>query len=170
MKYIYYYDTILGKIGLAEENGEITNLIFESEEISKKINENVKLQETKTLKKAVKQLEEYLQGSRQVFEIPLNPSGTEFQKKDWLALQQIPYGKTVSYGEIAKRIGCPKGARAVGLANNKNPIPIFIPCHRVIGSSGKLVGYGGGIDKKIKLLEIEGIRIKVDKEISYGKK
>nr|WP_315021198.1 methylated-DNA--[protein]-cysteine S-methyltransferase [uncultured Aminipila sp.] len=155
MKYICYYDTLLGKIGIAEENGEITNLIFESE----RTNENVILEETKILKIAFRQLEEYLQGSREVFEIPLNPSGTEFQKKDWLALQQIPYGKTISYGEIAKRIGCPKGARAVGLANNKNPIPIFIPCHRVIGASGKLVGYGGGIDKKIKLLEIEGIKI-----------
>lgn len=155
MKYIYYYDTMLGKIGIAEENGEITNLIFEAE----KINENVILEETKVLKTAARQLEEYLQGSREVFEIPLNASGTEFQKKDWLALQKIPYGKTVSYGEIAKQIGCPKGARAVGLANNKNPIPIFIPCHRVIGASGKLVGYGGGIDKKIKLLAIEGIKI-----------
>lgn len=155
MKYIYYYDTVLGKIGIAEENGEITNLIFESE----KINAHVILQETKILKIAFRQLEEYLQGSREVFELQLNPSGTEFQKKDWLALQQIPYGKTVSYGDIAKQIGCPKGARAVGLANNKNPIPIFIPCHRVIGSSGNLVGYGGGIDKKIKLLEIEGIKI-----------
>ncbi len=155
MKYIYYYDTVLGKIGIAEENGQITNLIFESE----KINANVILQETKILKIAFRQLEEYLQGNREVFELQLNPSGTEFQKKDWLALQQIPYGKTVSYGDIAKQIGCPKGARAVGLANNKNPIPIFIPCHRVIGASGNLVGYGGGIDKKIKLLEIEGIKI-----------
>nr|WP_312652352.1 methylated-DNA--[protein]-cysteine S-methyltransferase [Aminipila sp.] len=155
MKYIYYYDTVLGKIGIAEENGQITNLIFESE----KINANIILQETKILKIAFRQLEEYLQGSREVFELQLNPSGTEFQKKDWLALQQIPYGKTVSYGDIAKQIGCPKGARAVGLANNKNPIPIFIPCHRVIGASGNLVGYGGGIDKKIKLLEIEGIKI-----------
>ena len=155
MKYIYYYDTVLGKIGIAEENGEITNLIFESE----KINSNIILQETKILKIAFRQLEEYLQGSREVFELQLNPSGTEFQKRDWLALQQIPYGKTVSYGAIAKQIGCPKGARAVGLANNKNPIPIFIPCHRVIGANGKLVGYGGGIDKKIKLLEIEGIEL-----------
>lgn len=155
MKYIYYYDTFLGKIGIAEENNHITNLVFQHEEID----ENIILEETRLIKKAAEQLEEYLQGTRQFFEIPLNPRGTEFQKKDWDALQQIPYGKTVSYGYIAKQIGCPKGARAVGLANNRNPIPIFIPCHRVIGTNGKLVGYGGGIDKKIKLLKIEGIEI-----------
>lgn len=155
MKYIYYYDTSLGKIGIAEENDHITNLVFQHEEID----ENIILEETRLIKKAAEQLEEYLQGTRQFFEIPLNPRGTEFQKKDWDALQQIPYGKTVSYGYIAREIGCPKGARAVGLANNRNPIPIFIPCHRVIGTNGKLVGYGGGIDKKIKLLQIEGIEI-----------
>lgn len=155
MKYIYYYNTSLGKIGIAEENNQITNLVFQDEEISEKIS----FEETSLIKKAAEQLEEYLQGTRKVFELPLNPSGTEFQKKDWNALQQIPYGETISYGEIAGRIGCPKGARAVGLANNRNPIPIFIPCHRVIGANGKLVGYGGGIDKKIKLLQIEGIQI-----------
>lgn len=158
MKYIYYYNTSLGKIGIAEENNQITNLVFQGEEIEE-INEQIFLEETSLIKKAAEQLEEYLQGTRKVFELPLNPSGTEFQKKDWNALQQIPYGKTISYGQIAERIGCPKGARAVGLANNRNPIPIFIPCHRVIGANGKLVGYGGGIDKKIKLLQIEDIQI-----------
>ncbi|MBE6034359.1 MAG: methylated-DNA--[protein]-cysteine S-methyltransferase [Clostridiales bacterium] len=153
MKNIYYYDTILGKIGIAEENDQITNLIFDNEQIE----EDTDLKETNIIKKAISQLNEYLGGSRKSFELPLNPAGTEFQRKDWLALQQIPFGKTVSYKDIAEQIGCPKGARAVGLANNRNPIPIFIPCHRVIGADGKLVGYGGGIDKKVKLLELEGI-------------
>lgn len=156
MKKIFYYGTLLGKIGIAEEKGQITNLVFENESI----NENVENEETDVLKEAISQLNEYLLGERKDFKLPLNPAGTDFQKKDWQALQQIPYGRTVSYGEIAEKIGCPKGARAVGLANNKNPIPIFIPCHRVIGADGSLVGYGAGIDKKIKLLEIEGIEVK----------
>ena len=162
MKKIWYYSTLLGKIGIAEENHEITDLIFESQEIKNKkhLKESIAEEETELLKKAAVQLHEYLTGRRREFDLPLNPAGTAFQKKDWKALQTIPYGQTVSYGEIAKQIGCPKGARAVGLANNRNPIPVFIPCHRVIGADGRLVGYGGGIDKKVKLLEIEGIGVK----------
>ena len=101
------------------------------------------------------QLKEYFAGKRKKFEVPLDPQGTEFQKKVWKALQEIPYGKTRSYKQIAKMIGQPKACRAVGMANNKNPIWILIPCHRVIGADGSLTGYGGGIKMKQKLLEIE---------------
>ena len=106
---------------------------------------------------AADQLEEYFLGKRKVFDLPLRPSGTEFQLSVWDALLKIPYGETRSYKQIAEMIGKPKACRAVGMANNKNPIWIVIPCHRVIGSNGTLVGYGGGIDVKKKLLELEGV-------------
>ncbi|MCL1858798.1 MAG: methylated-DNA--[protein]-cysteine S-methyltransferase [Oscillospiraceae bacterium] len=102
------------------------------------------------------QLTEYFGGKRKTFDLPLNFDGcTDFMKSVYSELMKIPYGETVSYKYIAEKINCPRAYRAVGLANNKNPLPIIIPCHRVIGSDGKLVGYGGGIDLKIKLLEFE---------------
>ncbi len=102
-----------------------------------------------------KELEEYFSWTRKTFTIPLAPSGTDFQKKAWQALTKIPYGETRSYKEEAILAGNPKAVRAIGWANNKNPIVIIIPCHRVIGSDGNLVGYGGGIDRKIWLLKHE---------------
>ena len=108
------------------------------------------------LKKAVKQLDEYFAGRRKEFNLPLSMKGTAFQKKVWAALQEIPYGETRSYGDIAKAIGKPKAARAVGMANNRNPVSIIVPCHRVIGSNGSLVGYGGGLKAKEFLLKLEG--------------
>jgi methylated-DNA-[protein]-cysteine S-methyltransferase len=104
---------------------------------------------------ACRQLEEYFAGSRKEFDLPLHLSGTEFQVLVLKELQQIPYGETTSYGDIAKRIGRPKAMRAVGAANGRNPIPIIIPCHRVIGSSGDLTGFGGGLDTKEALLRLE---------------
>jgi methylated-DNA-[protein]-cysteine S-methyltransferase len=104
---------------------------------------------------AVRQLDAYFRGDRITFDLPLAPAGTEFQKQVWKALQGIPYGETTSYGEIARRIGRPEAVRAVGAANGSNPIAIIIPCHRVIGASGKLVGYGGGLSNKQALLDLE---------------
>lgn len=104
---------------------------------------------------AVKQLREYFDGKRKTFDLPINLKGTPFQVKVWKSLQDVPYGETKTYKEIAQMIGNPKAVRAVGSANNKNPVPIVIPCHRVIGSSGSLVGYGGGLDKKEILLSHE---------------
>ena len=104
---------------------------------------------------AVKELEEYFKGKRTKFEIPLNPKGTEFMKKVWKELLNIPYGEVRTYKEIAEKIGNSKASRAVGMANNKNPIPIIIPCHRVIGSNNKLVGYALGLDMKKYLLDLE---------------
>lgn len=106
-------------------------------------------------KEIKKELIEYFEGKRKVFEIPLEVEGTEFQKKVWTEMAKIPFGERMSYGELAQKSGCPKGARAVGLACNKNKIPIIIPCHRVVGKSGKLVGFAGGLDIKAQLLKLE---------------
>ncbi|SER48229.1 methylated-DNA-[protein]-cysteine S-methyltransferase [Gracilibacillus ureilyticus] len=107
------------------------------------------------LKEVQIQLTEYFQGLRSQFSIKYKLFGTEFQKKVWNALTQVPYGETYSYKQIAETIGSPKAVRAVGGANNKNPLSIVIPCHRVIGIDGKLVGYGGGLEKKTYLLDLE---------------
>ena len=104
---------------------------------------------------AATQLSEYFAGKRKSFDLPLEVLGTEFRKKVWVALTEIPYGETRSYKDIAESIGNPKACRAVGGANNKNPISIIIPCHRVIGAGGSLVGYGGGLEKKTMLLDLE---------------
>ena len=106
-----------------------------------------------------RQLFEYFSGKRQVFELDLAPRGTEFQLAVWNALLAIPYGDTISYAELARRIGKPSAVRAVGAANGANPIPVIIPCHRVIGSNGTLTGYGGGIERKQWLLALEGRRL-----------
>ena len=103
----------------------------------------------------IRQLRAYFAGELETFDLPLKPQGTPFQIKVWKLLCDIPYGETISYGELARRIGNPKASRAVGLANGSNPIPIIIPCHRVIGSNGKLTGYGGGLPIKEKLLALE---------------
>jgi methylated-DNA-[protein]-cysteine S-methyltransferase len=104
---------------------------------------------------ALRQLREYFAGKRTDFDLPLAPEGTEFQRSVWRRLQDIPYGETISYGELAKRVGNPKASRAVGAANGQNPIPIVIPCHRVIGANGKLTGFGGGLPTKEALLALE---------------
>lgn len=103
----------------------------------------------------IRQLRAYFAGKLEQFELQLAPHGTDFQLSVWNQLCRIPYGETISYGELARRIGNPKASRAVGLANGSNPIPIIIPCHRVIGSNGKLTGYGGGLPIKEKLLALE---------------
>lgn len=115
---------------------------------------------TPLLKQSVRELEAYFAGERRTFTIPLAPAGTAFQKKVWSALLEIPYGRTATYGEIAAKIGKPGGAVAVGQANSRNPIPILIPCHRVIGANGKMVGYTGGMHIKEALLGIEGVSCK----------
>lgn len=151
MKNLFYYQTTIGKIGIADNGHAITNLTFGDE----KAPLNNAMAETALLKEAAMQIYEYLAGKRKVFELPLALEGTSFQKAVWSALANIPYGETRSYKEIAESIGRPKACRAVGMANNKNPIAIIIPCHRVIGASGKLVGFGGGLDIKEKLLNLE---------------
>jgi methylated-DNA-[protein]-cysteine S-methyltransferase len=104
---------------------------------------------------AREQLAEYFAGQRHAFDLPLRPAGTPFQRAVWDALREIPYGETAGYGELARRLGRPGAARAVGLANGRNPIAIVVPCHRVIGAAGALTGYGGGLERKRYLLELE---------------
>lgn len=149
--YLYQYETILGKISIAE-NGEGLTHLFLSPDFSL---EDVILSETPLLKQAAFQLTEYLEGNRTTFSLPLKPEGTLFQKKVWDALQTIPYGETCTYKDIAVAIDNPNAFRAVGMANNKNPLPILIPCHRVIGIKGGLTGYSWGLEIKEILLKLE---------------
>jgi len=151
MKKYYFYDYPLCRLGIAEEDGAICRVFFDMG----KTPADFEYGETPLIKKAAKQLDEYFNGKRKVFELPLNPQGTAFQVKVWKALQKIPCGKTRSYGEIARMAGNPKASRAVGMANNRNPIVIIIPCHRVIGHNGSLTGFGGGLELKRQLLDLE---------------
>lgn len=151
MKNIFFYDTKIGKIAIIDNGKEITHIEIAEDKYSDDYN----LLETELIKNAGEQLLDYLGGSRTTFDLPLNPNGTEFQKKVWNALCDIPYGETRSYKQVAEAIGNNKASRAVGMANNKNPIMIIIPCHRVVGSNGSLVGYAGGLDVKEKLLFLE---------------
>ncbi|MBK5245679.1 MAG: methylated-DNA--[protein]-cysteine S-methyltransferase [Peptostreptococcaceae bacterium] len=155
-KAFIYKQTPVGDIVIGESEGFITYLLFSTEI---KMNENIKnnyiVEETPLIKKAKQQLDEYFIGKRNIFTLPLKPKGSVFQMMVWEALRKIPYGETRSYKEIGEQIGNPKASRAVGHANNRNPISIIIPCHRVIGSNGKSTGYGGGIDIKEKLLSLE---------------
>jgi len=156
MKSFCFYDTSIGIVGIAENGEAVTDLWFADRTGSDRVNlQQAELTETPLLKKAAVQLTEYLEGKRREFDLPLSLEGTAFQVAVWKALQAIPYGETRSYGEIAHSIGQPKACRAVGMANNRNRITIIIPCHRVIGANGKLVGYGGGLDIKEKLLDLE---------------
>jgi len=151
MKNAFFYETEIGKIGIEEENNFITNIYFEEETGDK----NSELNETPLLKKAGEQLQQYFKGERKKFDLPIKTYGTDFQQKVWNALQTIPYGETRSYKDIAIQVGNNKACRAVGMANNKNAISIVIPCHRVVGSNGKLVGYAGGLNVKHFLLKLE---------------
>ncbi|WNY27111.1 Methylated-DNA--protein-cysteine methyltransferase, constitutive [Methanolapillus ohkumae] len=153
---ICFRETSIGRIGIGVDDGgnTVTHLFFEnySYDLSKVADSSL---ETPLHKSAFSQLEEYLDGRRMEFDLPLAPKGSEFMTKVWDALLKIPYGETVCYQEIAAAAGNIKAVRAAGMANNRNPIPIFIPCHRVIGKNGKLVGFGGGLDLKQKLLDLE---------------
>jgi methylated-DNA-[protein]-cysteine S-methyltransferase len=113
---------------------------------------------TSVMRETIRQLRLYFAGELRQFDLPLELIGTDFQKRVWNALLTIPYGETRSYTEIALQIGAPRAVRAVGAANGRNPIPIIVPCHRVIGASGSLVGFGGGLEWKRKLLDLEGSR------------
>ena len=155
MKKVFYYETDIGKIGIAEEYGFITNLYF----MCMKQPLNAKQIETDIIKETNIQLNEYIAGERNEFDLPLNPTGTDFQQTVWSEILNISYGKTKSYKDIAESIGNTNATRAVGNACNKNPIPIIIPCHRVLNNDSKITGYVGGIELRQKLFEIEKIVI-----------
>ncbi len=148
MEFSYKYSSKIGEIYITADNESILTVGFKDRK--KFINKKNKI-----ISITVKQLDEYFSGKRKVFDLPLNPAGTDFQKKVWKELQKIPYGQTRTYKEVASLIGNINAARAVGNANNRNPIAIIIPCHRVIGSNKKLTGYAGGLDKKANLLKLE---------------
>lgn len=152
----FCYDTEIGRIKISEKDEKIIGLGFSD---YKKENEIEK--ETDAIRKTYLQLKKYLSGKRKNFDIEIEMIGTEFQKKVWKELLNIPYGETRSYKDIAIAIGNGKACRAVGNANNKNPIAIIVPCHRVVGSNGSMTGYAGGLNIKEKLLKIEKYNIKI---------
>jgi len=140
-------DSPVGPLTLVERDGALARLSFGARGTSEPA--------TPLLARAAEQLGEYFAGERRAFDLPLAPSGTEFQLACWRALAEIPYGETRSYGEQARHIGRPDRARAVGAANGANPIAIILPCHRVIGADGSLTGFGGGLETKRRLLDLE---------------
>jgi len=148
--FYYFYKTPIGRLQIFADSEYITRISF----FEKKVRDAIE-EETPLIKKMYLELEEYFTGKRKSFDVPVKPNGTFFQQSVWKALQAIPYGETRSYKQIAEMIGKPTACRAVGMANNRNPIPIVIPCHRVVGTNGDLTGYAGGLDVKRKLLEIE---------------
>ena len=151
------YNSPIGPLLIAEENGAITEVSFMEADTRKKFHKTSTPAQPPTgvTAQCISELEAYFAGKLQDFTVPIAPSGTEFRKRVWAALTTIPYGQTISYKELAQRIGQPSAARAVGGANNHNPISIMVPCHRVIGANGALVGYGGGLENKRILLEHE---------------
>ncbi len=144
--------TSLCPILIEEEDGYIVRLSFQRGVRDEKNDRGA----SPLLDEAFEQLERYFKGQIKEFDLPIKLKGTDFQKRVWRQLQKIPYGKTRSYGQTAAAVKNPKGARAVGMANNKNPIPIIVPCHRVIGADGALIGFAGRLDLKKKLLKLEG--------------
>ncbi len=146
-----YYHGPIGLYCLEERNQVLTRLW-----LGDRLNRDLlQTEETALLREAHRQLEAYFAGKLKEFSLPLAPAGTPFQLKIWKLVQDIPYGETLTYGQLAQRSGNKNACRAVGMANSRNPLPIFIPCHRVLGSHGKLTGYTGGLDIKCKLLNIE---------------
>lgn len=145
----YTKNTLLGDVTIVEERGFITNLFLCKKQIA------ANYRDTDVIKDGFLQLEEYLKGERKTFTLPLNPKGTKFQQRVWSILLNIPYGETRTYKEVAALAGNEKASRAVGSANHNNPIPIFIPCHRVIGSDKSLTGFAYGLGVKENLLKLE---------------
>lgn len=150
---VYFYQSAIGLLGIAETDGSITNLYFATDPLPPHMTEC----QTPLLAEAARQLNRYLAGRLKEFALPLNPVGSPFMNQVWSQLCEIPYGQTDTYKGIAAKLGNEKASRAVGMANHRNPIPIFIPCHRVIGTNGALTGYRGGLAAKKRLLAIEGV-------------
>jgi methylated-DNA-[protein]-cysteine S-methyltransferase len=152
-----HFDSPIGRLLLTSDGTALTGLYMEPSRKAQSTDGWVQDMGVKPLSAAVRQLSEYFAGSRREFDLPLHLHGTVFQTRVWRELAEIPYGRTWSYGELAKRIDKPSASRAVGLANGRNPISILVPCHRVIGADGSLTGYGGGLDRKRWLLAHEGL-------------
>jgi methylated-DNA-[protein]-cysteine S-methyltransferase len=153
MMYGIYFKTIIGQFGLLEADDKIVGVLLPGE----KFPDGIEARETPLLLEGVRQIEAYLDGDLKEFTLPVSFKGTDFMKKVWKSLMDIPYGQTRCYKDIAEIVGNSKAARAVGMANNRNPLPIIIPCHRVIGKNGRMIGYRGGLSIKQQLLELERI-------------
>ena len=149
-----YYASPVGMLRITERGNRLVAIEFMA---TCSASSQSEIEAVPLLKETVRQLTEYFDGKRRDFDLPLDLQGADFWKRVWQALRAIPYGETRSYKQMAEAVGCPKGSRAVGMANNRNPIPIIIPCHRVIGADGKLVGYAGGLEMKKQLLAIEKV-------------
>ena len=154
MIYHTFISSPLGNILLTADDHGLTGISFQNGTEAKKPPRG-SVESPTTFEEAERQIGAYFRGALKRFNLPLSPSGTPFQRSVWNALIDIPYGETISYGELAKRIGKPTACRAVGAANGRNPLPIVVPCHRVIGSDGRLTGYNGGIYLKEYLLKLE---------------
>lgn len=152
--YYTYLETPLGKLLLAGTREALTLISFQT---GKKVKRPASdwVSSKAPFREVIRQLRDYFAGKRTKFELPIAPEGTAFQRKVWRALQRVPYQKTISYGELARRIGRPSASRAVGAANGSNRLPIVIPCHRVVGADGRLTGFGGGLPLKKALLDLE---------------
>ena len=148
---IAYFKTSFGRIGIVDQEGALIRVLLEPDQPPAGVSPG----ETELIQRAFCQIRGFLRGERMSFDLPLNPAGTPFQRSVWSYLQQIPYGATRTYGGVALALGKPGAARAVGNACNCNPLPILIPCHRVLGSRGELSGYRGGVEMKKKLLQLE---------------
>ena len=177
---LLYYESVIGRLRLGAEKDGLVSCDLCSEEdsdpsvpcyVQKEEPGNGKVQpaecaslpaEEGILNQACLELDEYFAGRRHQFQVPLLLKGTEFQKKVWEALREIPFGQTSSYGAIAEKIGCPKGARAVGMGCNKNPVMLFVPCHRVVGKKGALTGFACGLQVKAELLALEALAVRED--------
>jgi methylated-DNA-[protein]-cysteine S-methyltransferase len=158
MQYFMTFDSPIGKLFLSSDGEAVTGLYMDVPNSPLAGSAGSSRQAVPSpLAAAAVQLAEYFAGERRAFALPLSLAGTPFQREVWRALTEIPYGETVSYGELARRIGNPRGQRAVGLANNRNPVSIIVPCHRVIGADGSMTGYGGGLERKRWLLAHEGM-------------
>ncbi len=159
MRYGIYLDTPVGQLYLEEENGALVCLTGSCEQNAnlqgRTDSAGVLLRETPLLRETAGQVREFLAGRRTGFTVPIRLEGTDFQRRVWEALRRIPYGETRTYGQIAAQVGSPRGARAVGMACNRNPVMLIVPCHRVIGAGGRLVGFGGGLPMKEALLATE---------------
>lgn len=154
MLFYCHHSSPVGPLLLVSKSAALTEINFPVNGQARPADATWQMRE-EAFREVVRQLDAYFSGNLETFDIELAPRGTRFQQRVWEELLRIPYGETISYGELARRIGNPNASRAVGLANGSNPIPIIIPCHRVIGSNGKLTGYGGGLPIKEKLLALE---------------
>lgn len=150
-----YFDSPIGPLLIAGDAQAVTRIAFPKNGRASRPEPGWTDSAAGPVGEAARQLREYFSGKRREFDLPLAPSGTAFQRVVWRKLREIPYGATISYGELARRVGDPKASRAVGSANGKNPLPIVVPCHRVIAADGKLGGFGGGLPVKRALLELE---------------